>query len=59
MKAPGSASTFFILVWFLILISVFVIVTVPAEGRVATVLPDFFWKLRELIYPLFSSPSVY
>lgn len=59
MKSPGSASTFFILVWFLILVAIFVIVTVPAEGRLATVLPDAFWKLRDVIYPLFFSPSVF
>jgi len=58
-KPPGRASIFLMLLWFTLLISVFVIVTVPAEGRVTRVLPEVFWKLREVIYPLFFSPSLY
>lgn len=57
MKPPGSASTFFILVWFFLLIAVFVIVTIPADGRLTSLLPEVFWKVREAIYPLFFSPS--
>lgn len=59
MKEPGSTSTFLILVWFFLLVAVFVIVTVPAEGRLVTLLPEIFWKVREVIYPFFFSPSVY
>lgn len=58
-KPPGGASIFLMLVWFSLLISVFVIVTIPAEGRFTRLLPEVFWKLREVIYPLFFSPSLY
>lgn len=58
-KTPGGASILLILVWFSLLISVFVIVTMPAEGRFTRLLPEVFWKLREVIYPLFFSPSLY
>jgi hypothetical protein len=59
MKLPGAASTFFILLWFFFLITVFVIVTIPAEGRLNSLLPEVFWRVREVIYPLFFSPSLY
>ncbi len=59
MKPPGAVSTFLILVWFFLLIAVFVIVTVPAEGRLNSLLPDVFCKVREVIYPLFFSPSLF
>ena len=58
-KPPGRASIFLILLWFFLLTSMFVIVTIPAEGRLAMLLPDVFWKVREVIYPLFFSPSLY
>lgn len=58
MKSPGSVSTFLIFIWFFLVITVFVIVTVPAEGRLTSLLPGLFWRLREVIYPLFSSPSI-
>lgn len=58
-KPTGGASIFLMLVWFSLLISVFVIVTIPAEGRFTRLLPEVFWKLREVIYPLFFSPSLY
>ena len=59
MKLPGAASTFFILLWFFFLITVFVIVTIPARGRLTSLLPEVFWRVREVIYPLFFSPSLY
>ena len=59
MKSPGAASKFLILVWFFLLIAVFVIVTIPAVGRVTSLLPEVFWRVREVIYPLFFSPSLY
>jgi hypothetical protein len=59
IKPSGAASTLLILVWFFLLIVVFVIVTIPAEGRLASLLPEAFWKVREVIYPLFYSPSLY
>ncbi len=59
MKSLGAASTFLILVWFFLLIAVFVIVTIPAVGRVTSLLPEVFWRVREVIYPLFFSPSLY
>ncbi len=59
MKSPGAASTFLILVWFFLLIAVFVIVTIPAVGRVTSLLPEVFWRVRDVIYPLFFSPSLY
>ena len=58
-KPPGEASIFLILVWFSLVISVFVIVTIPEDVRFARLLPEVFWKLREVIYPLFFSPSLY
>ena len=58
-KPPGGVSIFLTIVWFSLLISVFVIVTIPAEGRFAALLPEVFWKLRDMIYPLFFSPSLY
>jgi hypothetical protein len=58
-KPPSGASILLILVWFSLLISVFVIVTIPAEGRFTRLLPEVFWKFREVIYPLFFSPSLY
>jgi hypothetical protein len=58
-KPPGGVTIFLILVWFSLLISVFVIVTIPAEGRFTRLLPEVFWKLREVIYPIFFSPSLY
>jgi hypothetical protein len=55
----SAASIFFILVWFVFLIAVFVMVTIPVDGRLVNLLPDIFWKVREVIYPLFFSPSLY
>lgn len=59
MKPPGGASTLLIFMWFFLLIVVFVVVTVPTEGRLTSLLPGFFWKVREVIYPFFFSPSLY
>jgi hypothetical protein len=59
IKPPGTAATLLILVWFILLIVVFVIVTIPEQGRLASLLPEAFWKVREVIYPLFFSPSLY
>jgi hypothetical protein len=59
MKPPSRVSVFLILVWFSLLISVFVIVTIPAERRFTALLPEGFWKVREVIYPLFFSSSLY
>jgi hypothetical protein len=56
MKSPGLLVTLSIIGWFFLVIMTFVIVTVPAEGRLIDLLPDMFWKLREVIYPLFFSP---
>jgi hypothetical protein len=56
MKSPGLLVTLSIIGWFSLVIMTFVIVTVPAEGRLIDLLPDMFWKLREVIYPLFFSP---
>ena len=58
-KPPGEASIFLMLIWFSLVISVFVIVTIPEEGRFPSLLPEIFWKLREVIYPLFYSPTQY
>ena len=58
MKSPGPFASFFFLLWFSVLIFVFVVVTVPAEGRLAGLLPVVFWKVRDVIYPLFFSPSI-
>ena len=58
-KPPGEASIFLILAWFSLVISVFVIVTIPEEVRFTRLLPAVFWKLREVIYPLFFSPYLY
>lgn len=59
IKPPGAAATLLILVWFFLLIVVFVIVTIPALGSTTGLLPEVFWRIRELIYPLFFSPSLY
>ena len=59
IKSPGAAATLLILVWFFLLIVVFVFVTIPAEGRLTSLLPEVFWRVREVIYPLFFSPSLY
>jgi hypothetical protein len=59
IKASGAAFTLLILMWFFLLILVFVIVTIPAEGRLTSLLPEAFWKVREVIYPLFFSPSLF
>jgi hypothetical protein len=56
MKSPRLLVTLSIIGWFFLVIMTFVIVTVPAEGRLIDLLPDMFWKLREVIYPLFFSP---
>jgi len=58
-KKPGRASISLMLLWFTLLICTFVIVTIPAEARLTRLLPEVFWKLREVIYPLFFSPSLY
>jgi hypothetical protein len=58
-KPLGATATLLILVWFFILIAIFVIVTIPAEGRLSSLLPEVFWRVREVIYPLFFSPSLY
>jgi hypothetical protein len=59
IRQPSITATLLILVWFFFLISVFIIITIPAEGRLSSTLPEAFWKIRELIYPLFFSPSLY
>lgn len=58
-KSQGAFSMVLMLVWYILLLTIFVIVTVPAEGRITNLLPDVFWKIRELIYPIFYSPSLY
>lgn len=58
-KSPGTLSTVLILVWSILLITIFVIVTVPAEGPITNLLPDVFWEMRELIYPILYSPSLF
>lgn len=58
-NSPGKFSIVLILAWHIILIMIFVIVMVPAEGGIINPLPDIFWKIRELIYPIFYSPSLY
>ena len=57
MKTPGPASTFFILIWFLLLVILYVIVTVPAREPLTSIMPSFFWNAREMIYPLFYSST--
>lgn len=56
MKSPSLVATSLIIVWFLLVLTIFVIVTVPAEGRHVNLLPNLFWKLQEAVYPLFFSP---
>jgi hypothetical protein len=58
MRRPGPLFTFFLLIWFLLIVLVFVILTVPADGRMASTMPTLFWTLRDMIYPWFYSPSV-
>jgi hypothetical protein len=59
IRQPSITATLLILVWFFFLIFVFIIITIPAEGHLPSILPEAFWKIRELIYPLFFSPSLY
>jgi hypothetical protein len=59
MRQPGRIATLFILAWLVLLSTVFILVTVPEALRSSTVLPELFWRLRDLIYPLFYSPSLF
>ena len=57
MNRYSKATTLLILIWMTLVIVVFVLVTIPAESSLNAILPDFYWQLRELIYPFFYSPS--
>jgi len=57
-KAPGRTASIFILSWIALLVLVFVLVTIPAQSALNTYLPDVFWQLREMIYPLFYGPAI-
>ena len=59
MRQPGRIATLLILAWLASLLTVFILVTVPEALRTSTVLPELFWRLRDLIYPLFYSPSLF
>jgi len=59
MRQPGRIATLLILAWFGLLLTVFILVTVPETLRSSIVLPELFWRLRDLIYPLFYSPSLF
>lgn len=45
--------------WTGLVIIVFILVMIPPESALAQSLPAGFWQLREMIYPLFFSQSVY
>jgi hypothetical protein len=51
--------TLMLVAWMLLVTVVFALVTIPPEGRLYTVLPLSIWRLRELIHPLFYSPSIF
>lgn len=57
MRSPGMMARMLIFLWIILVISIFVVVTVPAEGRLLTVLPKWFWQVRDLVFPLFHSPA--
>lgn len=58
MKPPGRVARLLFFCWMTLVVSIFIVVTVPAEGRLLLVLPKLFWQLRGVIYPLFYSPSI-
>lgn len=45
--------------WIGLIVIVFIFVMIPAESALAQALPEGFWRLRDMIYPLFYSQSVY
>jgi hypothetical protein len=47
------------LTWTGLVIAVFILVMIPPESGLAQSLPEGYWQLREIIFPWFSSQSVY
>lgn len=61
-SAPNSARRLgglLFLAWIGLVVMVFILVMIPAESGLAQALPTGFWRLRDMIYPLFYSRSVY
>lgn len=48
-----------LIAWMIASIALYILVTAPAEGRLPSLLPHLFWQIRDMVYPLFYSPSMY
>ena len=59
MKQPGRLAGGLLLVWMAAVMTVFVLVMIPAESSLARVLPSAFWDMRSAVYSLFYSQSAY
>lgn len=59
MKSLKLPLTMLLVAWMAVVIVVFALVTLSPEGRMYSILPSVMCRLRDLIYPLFYSPSIY
>jgi hypothetical protein len=59
MKSLKLPLTILLVAWMGGVIVVFALVTLSPEGRLYSILPSAMRSLRDLIYPLFYSPSIY
>jgi hypothetical protein len=47
-----------VIVWMMVCVMVYFVVTVSPEGSLAAMLPDFVWRLRAAVLPWFYSEAV-
>lgn len=59
MKAIHYFRDCLLIAWMIAALALYILVTVPAEGRLLSLLPSLFWQMRDMVYPFFYSPSLY
>ena len=47
-----------LLAWMGLAVALYLLVTMPADGPLAAVLPDFVMRMRDIVFPFFFSKSV-
>ncbi len=57
MKLEKNYIIFFIIIWFFLMVSLYILVTVPNREPFTILLPELFWNIRNFVYPFFFSPS--
>lgn len=57
MKLLKNYTNFLILIWFFLIVLLYIFVTVPNREPFTSLVPEPFWNIRNIVYPLFFSPS--